>query len=555
MQHIKRIKDSSISVSDQFCGAGGSSWGAYLLGLQVLWAWNHWKRAIETHNTNFPHTQHDCVDISTVNPRRYSSTNILITSPECTAHTYADGKKKPSKQMELFPDGQTYDPAAERSRATMWNVVDFAEVHHYDIIVVENVVNAADWILFDSWLRAMWALGYAHHIVYFNSMFAHLRPLSEPKHGLFAPQSRDRMYCVFWKKGNKKPDLEFRPLAWCPCCERDVEAAQTWRPTKAVKAHGGRWGRYGKRQQYVYTCPHCSIPRRWVIVHPYFYCAANAIDWSIPITRIGDRDEALEPTTIRRVEVGLEMFEGQDLVIDMSRTHGHDRRSAPLFRRTLPTQTTTQSAALLMVPPFTVETLFTDGNRRPRPMDEPLGTQTTRQSTAVIIPPFILGYANQESKPRGLDEPLRTFHTENGQAVVMPPFMVEMRGTTSGMNQPKGVDETLGTISAGGRHHALVAPPFLMSYYGSGGGQRLVDREMGTIPTVDRHALVQPGSTIKPEDCGFRVLSPFEIQLGMAFDPDYIVTGNNKEKVRQLGNAVTPPVMKMILERCVETLI
>jgi len=56
------MKNSYLTVTDQFCGAGGSSQGARKLsekmggGLEVKLAMNHWKLAIETHNTNFPET-------------------------------------------------------------------------------------------------------------------------------------------------------------------------------------------------------------------------------------------------------------------------------------------------------------------------------------------------------------------------------------------------------------------------------------------------------------------------------------------------------------------
>ena len=76
-------KNSYVTVTDQFCGAGGSSLGATAAGAEVVLAMNHWKRAIETHNTNFPNTRHVCTDIHACDPKRYQSTDILITSPEC----------------------------------------------------------------------------------------------------------------------------------------------------------------------------------------------------------------------------------------------------------------------------------------------------------------------------------------------------------------------------------------------------------------------------------------------------------------------------------------
>ncbi|MGD9729523.1 MAG: DNA cytosine methyltransferase, partial [Nitrospiraceae bacterium] len=139
------MKNSYLTATDQFCGAGGSSSGAVAAGVEVKLALNHWKLAVETHSTNFRDTMHDCTDISASDPRRYPSTDILITSPECTNHSLAKGKaRKYQQQLDLFGK-VTIDPAEERSRATMWDVPRFAEYHEYRIIIVENVVDARYW--------------------------------------------------------------------------------------------------------------------------------------------------------------------------------------------------------------------------------------------------------------------------------------------------------------------------------------------------------------------------------------------------------------------------
>ncbi|WP_010482100.1 DNA cytosine methyltransferase [Acaryochloris sp. CCMEE 5410] len=278
-------KKSYITVTDQFCGCGGSSSGASQAGCEIVMAINHWERAVETHNTNFPDTAHDCVDISACDPCRYPSTDILITSPECTNHSLARGKKRKNLgQMDLF-NPQTIDPAESRSRATLWDVVRFSEVHQYNFVVVENVVEVHHWILFDSWLNAMHSLGYDHEAVFFNSMFAGS-----------TPQSRDRVYIVFWRKNNPKPNLSFTPLAHCSECG-EVEAIQSWKnPFK-------KWGRYGKRNQYVYRCPSCAQ-----VVEPYYTPAHTAIDWSYPSTKVGERKRPLKPATLERIRKGLEKF-------------------------------------------------------------------------------------------------------------------------------------------------------------------------------------------------------------------------------------------------------
>jgi DNA (cytosine-5)-methyltransferase 1 len=288
---------SALTFHDQFCGAGGSSQGVrkaaakYGGNIEVSLAMNHWRVAIETHATNFPNTQHDCADIQATDPRRYPSADCLITSPECTNHSIAKGVSRKFQSTHTIFGELTVDPAAERSRATMWDVPRFAEVHKYKIIIVENVVDARKWVLWDSWLHAMHTLGYLHKCVYLNSRHAHP-----------TPQSRDRMYVVFWRKGNKAPDLDIRPRAHCPACDRDVDSVQTWKDARK------KWGKY--KQQYLYACPRCGT-----IVEPYYYAAFNCIDWSIQGTKIGEYKRPLSANTMRRIKYGLEHFGNESLVV------------------------------------------------------------------------------------------------------------------------------------------------------------------------------------------------------------------------------------------------
>lgn len=192
----------------------------------------------------------------------------------------------------------------------MWDVPRFAEVHGYEIVVVENVVEAHDWVMFDAWLLAMHGLGYDHELVFTNSM-----------HTLEVPQSRDRMYAIFWKSGNRGPDLDFRPLAHCDTCG-DVRAVQSWkRPDR-------RWGRY--RAQYVFRCPAC-----WQRVEPFARPAADAIDWALPSQRIGDRATPLAEKTTARIQAGHRpLLAGrQDERRPPRRRVTNDRPTSPLPRR------------------------------------------------------------------------------------------------------------------------------------------------------------------------------------------------------------------------------
>jgi DNA (cytosine-5)-methyltransferase 1 len=482
---------SYITVTDQFCGAGGSSLGAASAGAEIKLALNHWKLAVETHNTNFPNTDHDCTDVSAVDPRRYRSTDILITSPECTNHSLAKGKiRKWQAQADMF-GWAAVDPSEERSRATMWDVCRFAEAHHYNIVIVENVVEARHWAPFEAWLMAMRLLGYDHQIVYLNSMHAHP-----------TPQSRDRMYMVFWKKTLRRPDLDIRPRAYCGRCQGDVDSVQSWKNARKP------WGKYAA--QYVYRCPQCASE-----VTPYYYAAMNAIDWALPAPRIGDRNRPLKEKTLKRIRVGLEKFGRQPILVDLAYTHGHDRRSTGI--------------------------------------DDAAPTQTGRQTEALIVPPYLVDLRG-ENAPKALDDVLSTVcGSGNHHGLVYPPFLTSFYGSM----QHSTLDEAVPTQPSIDKH-ALVVPPFLVSYYtrSSGDGAALseVTEAAPTVPGWAVHYLAQPGETPAVEDCGFRMLQPHEIGAAMAFPSTYTVLGNQRQKVKQYGNAVTPPVMQMLIERCLAVL-
>ena len=100
---------------------------------------------------------------------------------------------------------------------------------------------------------------------------------------------------------------------------------------------------------------------------------------------------------------------------------------------------------------------------------------------------------------------------------------------------------------------ALAIPPFLLGYYTRLSGIEAavsgIDEPIPTQSTQPRHYLVDPGDALSVDDCGFRMLQPYEIQAAMAFPAAYRVLGTKREQVRQLGNAVTPPVMQMLVER------
>ena len=573
-----------LTLMDWFCGAGGSSQGAHAVpGVRVTLAANHWLKAIESHAANFPNTDHWRGDIREAPVHRWPVADIFWASPECPQWSNARGKKRDfatSLQDSLF--GPETDEEVERSRALMEEVPAYLRgVQDRGGLVlagvVENVVDVRAWDQWDRWLGEIKKLGYRTRVVAMNSMHAHGTRTPE------APQSRDRLYVAYWHRSlGRDPDWDkwLRPQAWCPGCERIVRAVQVF------KTPGADMGRY--RQQYVYRCP--SATCRNSAVEPHVLPAAAAIDWSLPGQRIGDRTKPLADKTLARIQAGLAKY-ARPITLEAA---GHTFERRPGVRTwpvdaPLTAQTTTATKAMAYEP-FMVPAGGTWRNEA-TPVSEPMPTRTTRENDGIAIPPLLIPVEGRDGKePSPATSPLRTQTARNETGLAWLPFVAELRG---GGSVARPVSEALATVTASGNHHGLVAPagfvmrnnsskgdggehctPFdepirtlttaghqslvtwetlLVPYYGKGNARQVVE-PIGTLTTRDKYAVVNGLADIDIDDVMFRMLEPHEIGRAMAFGEGYVVVGNKREKVRQYGNAVTPPVAELLVSALVEAI-
>jgi DNA (cytosine-5)-methyltransferase 1 len=458
--------------------------------VRVVMAANHWRLAVDTHNRNHPGADHDCADVSQVDPRRYPSTDVLWASPECTHHSRARGRAV-EPGLDLFrAAGLAGGDLVERSRATMWDVVRFAEVHRYRAVIVENVVESRLWAPFEAWLLAMAALGYAHQVVYLNSMHASLM-------GLPAPQSRDRQYVVFWREGDRAPDLGrvVSPPAWCPACDRLVSARQVFKnPARA-------WGRY--RAQYVYRCPNRACGHR--VVEPGWLPAWTAIDWTIPATKVKDRDRPLAAKTLARIKAGVERYWGEPVHVEAA---GNTFDSAATGRGSY---------------------------YRAWPVSEPWRTLTTDVTKGVAVPASLLvpveGREGKEAASVGM--PVRTLTTrrETGLAFVADQ---ESAGGPAGYS---------GLVM---RCNNVPGDPAYLS--------TPVSEPLRTLTTACHQALLLParpdanrrsgGGVVDVGEVAFRMLEPTEAKTAMGFPQSDVLLGSKRDQQRMAGNAVTPPAAR-----------
>lgn len=477
----------TLTVTDIFCGGGGSSTGMVSVpGVQVVMAANHWDLAIEVHIQNHPDADHAAVDLHEEDPRYFPRTDILWASPECTKWSQASGGKYSTISTSLDgdlldllnPDLVEEDPETaivQRSRLLMFDVLRFVEHHRYQAMVIENVVDIAtnpkfapEWAL---WRKGLRNLGYDFRVVSLNSM--HAQALGDP-----APQSRDRLYIVAWRRGNRVPNIDavLRPLAWCPTCSEVVEAQQARKNGKTV-------GKY--RSQYVYVHGGCGTT-----VEPGYLPAAAAIDWSLRGTRIGDRKKPLADKTRRRIAAGIAKYwapfhmEKGGNQYDAADPNHPSFGDPNAYYRTwsmydvLKTLHTVETKALV-VP------LEGRAGDRVNSAEQPLRTQTSRHLDALCVPAG--GTWNDDARPAS--DPHRTMTTRETTAVVQPAFMLDRRFEY----RTRGVDEPLSTVTANDTSKAVVAPPFIAELRGGGSTARPVDDPMCTVTASgNHHGLVVP---------------------------------------------------------------
>lgn len=574
------VEWNGLTVTDLFCGAGGSSSGLREAGYRVVIAANHWALAIESHQINHPETDHSQADISQVNPAYFPKTHVLWGSPECTNHSIAKGVKRQRQQDQaLFEIDGTRplpDEAANRSRATMWDIPRFAEHHRYMAIILENVVDAYRWDQFEAWQMAMRSLGYRMQFVWLNSMHAQIG-------GLPAPQSRDRMYIVMWRedlatKQHHGPNVGkwTRPMAVCPE-HGEVQAVQAFKKAE-------QWGRY--RAQYLYRCPEC-----FHVIEPGWLAAESIIDWSLPAPRIGDRTKPLAEKTRERIRRGIERYWAPVLAKAAGNTYdgvttGSNYLRVSELNTPMPAQMGTAEHGLALPPAFLAQfrqrertqtlddalpTVVADGanhalivrgegNTVPaKSAREPIGALTASGSmfVAQLVP--VEGRTGKSSASAA--DPLRTQSTRNETGLLVP---LRNHGVAKPATHP------IDTVSAEGNHHALVmtnthgnrARPVgeplptattatnhaLLMRNNLGGAEMStpVSEVMRTLTTGGHQSVLEPSEPISldVDDAGFRMLEPHEIQAGMGFARDYLLLGSKRDKVKQAGNAVTPPAAR-----------
>lgn len=216
-----------MKAIDLFAGLGGFSEGARQAGVQVAWAANHWRAAVDLHYANHPDTAHACQDLHQADWRDVPAHDLLLASPACQGHSRARGKDRPHHDAQ---------------RSTAWAVVSAAEYHRPRALVVENVPEFQGWSLFPAWRMALGALGY--------TLAPHVLDAAD----FGTPQHRRRLIIVGTRGGtafdigtpgaahvSAAAVMDFASGTWSPIAT-PRRAARTLRRVEAGRrAHGARF--------------------------------------------------------------------------------------------------------------------------------------------------------------------------------------------------------------------------------------------------------------------------------------------------------------------------
>lgn len=171
---------------------------------------------------------------------------------------------------------------------------------------------------------------------------------------------------------------------------------------------------------------------------PGWLPAADAIDWSIPCPSIFSRNKQLADNTLLRLEAGLRKF----------------------------------------VAPFV---LATGSGGAPRYVWQPAPTIVTNDNT-YLCQPFVTQWDNTSNKgacSRSVDDPLPTMLTKANMGIAMP-YGVTLRNNADA----NSLNDPLGTLTAGGRHHG-VAMPYLVPHFGEREGQTPRTHDLGkAMPAI-----------------------------------------------------------------------
>lgn len=547
-----------LRAVDLFCGAGGSTTGAEQSGhVKVVLAVNHWQTAIFAHESNHPETRHICCPIDAINPRHDKGVpefDILMASPECTHHSIARGGK----------------PVDDQKRATCWHVVIWAEAKRPKWIVVENVREFLDYgptrngqpikskkgETFRAWVAALESLGYT----------VEWKILNAADYGEATKRLRLFVVCRLGGKGAIPwPKITHEKSRWRPA----AEIIDWSRPCPSIFTRKRPLAEKTLRRIEIGLRKFVGEAAEPFIVKMRGTNTAVSVDEPLPSITAGGTHEGLAmpfqfKASGRNPGQAKSVLEPLPTIVAARENHaivapflvpnfgeraGQEPRTHGIEE---PLPAVTSHGAGGLVTPFLFDVNHGGDDGRGQDVRDPLGTITTKRGTGLAAP-FLVKYhggTNPErdgtERSHAVDQPLPTIDTQPRYGLTAP-YLVDVHDRRRD-DRSSSAAAPLPTIVAKPRNSLVL--PFLTEYYGTGGA-RSTEEPLSTVSTKHRHglALVELLATMEKlgvVDIGFRMLDVDELAAAQGFPAGYKLHGTKADRIKLVGNAVCPGVMRAI---------
>lgn len=281
-------------------GGCGDTRAMHEAGYEVVGGINHLEICVDTARANWPNARWFQHDVTQFPMELLPAADVIVGGIICTELSRNGGRRTtqrhPSQEAIPTAADAIEDSRFKMTRATAWCVARAAEILRPKILITENVPDfVTRWLPNKHWRGAIECFNYhPAQIVSVNAAF-----VSGPNNQV-APATRDRTFTVFVHKDLRVPDLNHRPLAWCPRCDEDVLAKQAW----STPVHAGEY-----RDQYWYVCGAEGCGQR---VEPYAGAASAAFDLTDIGERVGGpriRGRKLAPATVGRAEKAIDFLQ------------------------------------------------------------------------------------------------------------------------------------------------------------------------------------------------------------------------------------------------------
>ena len=422
-----------LNTVDLFCGAGGASTGMELamerLGLSHKGlAINHWKVAVSTMQANHPDIDTKQMSIEEAIPAELvpgGEVDLLWASPSCTHHSRAKGGKPRSNQLRAQPE----------------LILTWLDQLFVRRVIIENVPEFVQW----------------------GPLGKDGRPLKSKAGACFqkwVEAIEARNYYVEWRIVNCADygDATSRKRFFLKAVRRGCGRISWPEPTHAENPETDLWGKKLEKWRGVREC----------------------LDLSDLGRSIFEPGRNLAMNTLRRVDVGMQKFNGMSFLMDMLGAGEGDESRVHSLSEPMPVQHASGNRCAV-VRPFIVKM---NNNADAEDIEKPLTTVLSGGQHHALCTPFIVR-ANRGCYAESVEKPLSSQQASTVHHALCQPVIIDHFKN----GEAHSVDEPIGAQTTHDRYS--VATPFIVEHRKNGKAKPL-DGPIGVQTTKDKFSVCTP---------------------------------------------------------------